>query len=220
MRKKIQVNANDTVEQEAAASPAPDAAPPEFSNHVNAPESKPAVDAAGANGPVGGKDGDPDGGAATYVVALQAELEEARKKADEFEKALLYAQAEFQNFRRRQREEQEEFRRYVKGEQIKSLLPVLDSFERALKAAEQSRNFDALIAGVSGTLKQLQAFLEKAGVKPIEAVGKEFDPNFHEAVGHSEHAQAPENLVTEEIQKGYLLHDRVLRPSLVKVSSG
>ena len=103
---------------------------------------------------------------------------------------------------------------------IKNLLPVLDNFERALKAAEQTKNYDALVGGVNGTLKQLTSALQKAGVTPIEAVGKEFDPNYHEAIGHAESSEHPANTVAEEVQRGYLMHDRVLRPTLVKVSQG
>jgi molecular chaperone GrpE len=73
---------------------------------------------------------------------------------------------------------------------------------------------------VNGTLKQLHAALAKAGVVPIEAEGQEFDPNFHEAIGHAEESAYPANTVAEEVQKGYLIHDRVLRPTLVKVSQG
>jgi molecular chaperone GrpE len=108
--------------------------------------------------------------------------------------------------------------KYANSELIKSLLPVVDNFERAIQAAEQTRNFDALIGGISGTMKQIQAFLQKAGVTPIEATGKEFDPNFHEAIGHVEGSGLPANTVAEEVQRGYLMHDRVLRPSLVKVA--
>lgn len=158
-------------------------------------------------------------GATDYITALQAEIEELRTRAEEAEKKVLYLQAEFQTYRRRRDEEQSGLQKYANSELIKSLLPVIDNFERALKAAEQAKNFDALIGGVSGTHKQLAAALEKAGVKTIEAVGKEFDPNYHEAIGHTE-SDLPANTVAEEVQRGYILHDRVLRPSLVKVSEG
>ncbi len=156
----------------------------------------------------------------SYITALQAELEEARARAEEAEKRLLYSQAEFVNVTRRKEEQFRADQKYANSELIKSLLPVMDNFERALKAAEQTRSFDALIGGVSGTLKQLQAALEKAGVTPIEALGKEFDPKYHEAIGHTEDADLPAHTVAEEIQKGYVMHDRVLRPSLVKVAGG
>jgi len=217
MRKKIQVTTDEPLETEGAPPGAPDASAPEFGNHINPPDRREAAgEGTAQDRPRGGLD---DGGSA-YITALQAELEEARTKMEESEKNLLYLQAEFQNFRRRQREEQAELQRFANGELIRDLLPILDNFERALAAAEQTRNFDALIGGVSGTLKQLQAFLQKAGVQPIEAAGKEFDPRYHEAVGHAEGSGLPANTVAEEVQRGYQMHDRVLRPSLVKVASG
>jgi molecular chaperone GrpE len=157
---------------------------------------------------------------AAYITALQADLEEARTRAEDAEKRLIYAQAEFQNVLRRREEQQQATQKYSNSEIIKALLPVLDNFERALKAAERARNFDALIGGVTGTHKQFLAVLEKAGLTPIVAVGKEFDPNYHEAIGHAEESDLPANTVAEEVQRGYIMHDRVLRPTLVKVSGG
>lgn len=151
------------------------------------------------------------------IAALTAELEQVRAQKEEAEKRLLYVHAEFQNFRRRKEEEVQSLVKFANAELIRSLLPVLDNFERALQAAEQTRNFDALIGGVSGTMKQLQSALQKVGVTPIEAAGKEFDPNFHEAIGRVPADGHPSNTVAEEVQKGYMLHDRVLRPALVKV---
>ena len=108
---------------------------------------------------------------AAYITALQAELEDVRARLEGADKRLLYAQAEFQNVLRRRDEQYRADQKYANGEIIKSLLPILDNFDRALKAAEQTRSFDSLIGGVSGTLKQLLTFLEKAGVIPIETVG-------------------------------------------------
>ncbi len=152
------------------------------------------------------------------LVALLQEKAELEKSLAEAEQRALYIQADFQNYRRRRDEEFKDLQKYSNGEFIKGLLPVLDNFERALAAAEQSRNFDALIGGINGTLKQLQAALQKAGVTQIEAVGKEFDPKFHEAIGEMESDTYPANTVAEEVQRGYLLHERVLRPTLVRVT--
>ncbi|GEM_PF-444130 len=151
-------------------------------------------------------------------LALTKKLEEAAPKLEEAQRAELYVQAEYQNYRRRSEERFMEQQKYNNAEFIKALLPVLDNFERAMTAAEQSRNFDALIGGINGTLKQLQAALQKAGVTPIEAVGKEFDPKYHEAIGNVESDEYPSNTVAEEVQRGYILHDRVLRPTLVRVT--
>jgi molecular chaperone GrpE len=167
-----------------------------------------------------------------YVTAIQDDLEdtrlrladaearagEMRKVAEEAGKKLIYLQAEFQNYRRRRDEERGTDMKVANAELIKLLLPIIDNFERALAAAERTSNFEALVGGVSGTLKQLQAFLGKAGVKKIEALGQEFDPNFHEAIGSTESEEYPANTVAEEVQPGYVMHDKVLRPSLVKVT--
>ncbi len=159
-------------------------------------------------------DGGPD-----YITALQAELEDVRARLEKADNANLYIQAEFQNYRRRKEEEFKTQQKFLSENLLKEILPAVDNFERALLAAEQNQSFEKLIGGVNGTLKQLHTLLTKAGVAPIEAVGKEFDPNFHEAIGHTEGSGHPANTVTEEVQRGYLLHDRVLRPALVKVAS-
>jgi len=149
---------------------------------------------------------------------LTKKLEEMSQKVEEAQQAALRAQADNQNYRKRSDERAAEMQKYHNGEFIKALLPVLDNFERAMTAAEQTQSFDALIGGVKGTYKQLLAALQKAGVTPIEAVGKEFDPKFHEAIGHAESDEYPSNTVAEEVQRGYMLHDRVLQPSLVRVT--
>ncbi len=149
---------------------------------------------------------------------LTKKLEEAVKKAEDAQRSELLAQADYQNFRKRSDERAIEMQKYNTAEFIKALIPAVDNFERAIMVAEQNQSFDALIGGVKGTLKQLQTALQKAGVTPIEALGKEFDPKFHEAIGHAESDEYPSNTVAEEVQRGYILHDRVLRPTLVRVT--
>jgi molecular chaperone GrpE len=213
MRKKIEVTTDEWHEADTPPAPAPDGEAPEFGDHVNPPDaSEAAAESRSKDAPVSATE--------AYVVALQADLDDARREIEELKKQVLYAQAEFQNFRRRKDEEQKDLAKFANAELIKGLLPIVDNFDRALQAAEQSRNFDALIGGISGTSKQLQAFLQKAGVRPIEAVGTDFDPKFHEAIGHAEDSGYAANSVAEEVQKGYLMHDRVLRPALVRVAQG
>ena len=154
------------------------------------------------------------------VEELEAELNEADAKIESLQKDLLYLQADFQNYRRRKEDEAIAQQKYVAANLLKELLPILDNFERALQAAEQTQNFDKLIGGVQGTLKQWNACLERTGVTPIETVGKEFNPQFHEAIGYTEASDLPPNTVAEEVQRGYMIHDRILRPALVKVSQG
>ncbi len=215
MRKKIEVSSDQWREADVPPTPGPDGEAPDFGDHVNSPEPEPDQAEEVAVDP-----GQSVGGTEAYIVALQADLDDARRQIEELKKQVIYAQAEFQNFRRRKEEEQKEFAKYSNSELIKSLLPVLDNFERALQAAEQTRNFDALITGVSGTSKQLQTALQKAGVTPIDSLGHDFDPNLHEAIGHSEDTEFAANTVAEEIQRGYRMHDRVLRPALVRVAQG
>jgi len=216
MRKKIEVTSDQWHEADSPPPPAPDGEAPEFGDHVNPPD--PAEN--GAGDAKAADQAAPVGATEAYIVALQADLDDARREIEELKKQVLYGQAEFQNFRRRKEDEQKDLARFANAELIKGLLPIVDNFDRALQAAEQSRNFDALIGGISGTSKQLQAFLQKAGVTPIEAVGKDFDPKFHEAIGHAEDSGYEANSVAEEVQKGYLMHDRVLRPALVRVAQG
>jgi molecular chaperone GrpE len=192
---------------------------PEFADHAHAErdnaasaDSTTSVDGAANRAGVSGTE--------AAITALQAEVDDLRLRAEEAEKRLMYANAEFQNISRRKDEQYQANLKHATSDFIKNLLPVLDNFERALKAAEQTRNYDALVGGVNGTLKQMVSALQKAGVTPIEAVGKEFDPNYHEAIGHAESSEHPANTVAEEVQRGYLMHDRVLRPTLVKVSQG
>ncbi len=217
MRRKIEItpdgqsymDSEPGLDVEEQASEHDDSAPSaNGASHADGAEAKPDFKGAGV------------GGAEATITALQAENEELRTRAADAEKRLIYAQAEFQNAKRRMEEEIQNRQRYATGEFVKNLLPVLDNFERALKAAEQTQNYDALISGVNGTLKQLLSALQKAGITPIEAVGQEFDPNYHEAIGHTESAEFPANTVAEELQRGYIMHDRVLRPTLVKVAQG
>lgn len=165
-------------------------------------------------------DSTPPTGAEAYIIALQADLEESRIKSEEAEKRVLYVQADFLNFKRRKEEESKDIQRFANAELLKKLLPVVDSLQRALAAAEQTRNIDSILTGLAGTLKQLDTYLDKAGVTPIESVGHEFDPTYHEAIAHTESDAYPPHTVAEEVQRGYMINDRVLRPALVKVTEG
>ncbi|NLM21687.1 MAG: nucleotide exchange factor GrpE [Peptococcaceae bacterium] len=151
------------------------------------------------------------------VFALEAELEQAKAKADEYYSHLQRLKAEFDNFRRRTVREKEEIAKYASERIILSLLPVLDNFERALESAKSNQDFDAFSQGVEMIFRQLMKVLEEEGLKPIEALGEQFDPNLHEAMFREESDQE-ENTILEELQKGYYLKDKVIRPSRVKVS--
>lgn len=151
------------------------------------------------------------------MQVLEEENALLKQQLAEKQDSLLRAMADFDNFRRRTRQEMEEIRRIALEEFLRSLLRVMDNFERAMQAAEESQSFDKLMEGVQLTYRQLQSLLREAGVQPIEAVGKPFDPNFHEAVQRVESPEHPDETVLEEVERGYMIQSRVLRPSRVKV---
>lgn len=145
-------------------------------------------------------------------------LEEQQKKADENYQRLLRAQADLDNFRRRTRLEKEEAAKYASIGIIEQLLPVVDNFERAIASSQDNPDLDSLKKGVDMIFRQLSQTLEEAGLKSIEAVGEPFNPDFHQAIMQVESEEHEEGIVVEEIQKGYLLKDKVLRAAMVKVS--
>jgi molecular chaperone GrpE len=144
-------------------------------------------------------------------------LEELRRERDAVQDRLLRTAAEFDNYRKRMDRERRDLAEYTAGEVMKELLTIIDNLERALHAAEQD---DPLRKGVELIHKQMLEMLRKRGVTPIEALGADFDPNFHQAVIHEESAQHREGEVMEELQRGYVVGDRLLRPSMVKVAKG
>ena len=143
---------------------------------------------------------------------------EPEKQIAELEDRLLRKAAEFDNYRKRARREREEFARFANSSLIEELLPVLDSLELALGAAD-GEDRDSHRRGVELTLKQFLEVLGRSGLSPIPAVGEQFDPSVHEAVILQPTSEHPEGVVIEELQRGYRLNDRVLRPSRVKVAA-
>lgn len=144
----------------------------------------------------------------------------AQELAEWKDRALRTA-AEMENFRRRAAMEAENTRKFANEGLIYDLLPVIDNFQRAMDAAEKTPNFEALKSGVDLIHRQFSDVLKKVGLEQIEAVGAPFDPNLHQAVMQvpPEDGQEPHQVV-EELRPGYKLNDRVLRPTLVKVTSG
>lgn len=153
--------------------------------------------------------------AAAENAVLGTELQRLRAERDSLLDRLARAQAEFENARRRAAKEQQEFRDYAAVDVIKSLLPVIDSFERALGAKSGAADFRG---GIELIYKQLQDALAKLGVRPVPAVGEPFDPHFHEAIEMVETTDAADHEVLEELQHGYKFKDRLLRPAMVKVA--
>lgn len=146
-------------------------------------------------------------------------LEEANNKLKEANDKYARLFAEFDNFRKRS--EKEKSQRYDFGakDMVERILPVIDNFERGLAAVPEDKSEDSFVTGMQLTYKQLLKTLEDAGVKPIEAVGQEFNPDFHNAVMHVDDPEAGDNVVVEEFQKGYMYKDHVVRYSMVKVAN-
>ncbi len=167
--------------------------------------------------PAGSGDGD-DPSTATSVSAespVSEELQKVKAERDSLLDRLARAQAEFENIRRRAAKEQQDYRDYALSDAIKSLLPVVDSLERAVQVKADPAE---LRNGVELIYKQLQAALAKLSVTPIEARGEAFDPRYHEAIEMVETSDAPDHHVIEELQRGYTFKDRLLRPAMVKVA--
>jgi len=144
-------------------------------------------------------------------------LEELRRERDALQDRLLRTAAEFDNYRKRMDRDRRDLADHAAGEAIKDLLPIIDNLERALQASAQD---DPLRKGVELIHKQMLEMLRKRGVTPIEALGADFDPNVHEAVTHEESDQHREGEVMEELQRGYKVGERLLRPAMVKVAKG
>ena len=150
----------------------------------------------------------------------------AKKKKDKKDEQIEELQdrvrrqmAEFDNFRKRTEKEKSQMFDMGAKTIVEKVLPVIDNFERGLAAVPEDKKEDAFVVGMDKIYKQFLTTLEEAGVKPIEAVGQEFDPNFHNAVMHVEDEELGENIVAEELQKGYMYRDAVVRHSMVKVAN-
>jgi molecular chaperone GrpE len=153
--------------------------------------------------------------AAAGVSAQSPELQKLQAERDTLLDRLARMQAEFDNARKRTIKEQQEYRDYAAADAIKSLLPVLDSFERALKVNAEASDFRN---GVELIYKQLQSALEKLSLQPIKAKGQQFNPHVHEAIEMVDTTDVPDHEVIEELQRGYKIKDRLLRPAMVKVA--
>ncbi|AJY76295.1 nucleotide exchange factor GrpE [Paenibacillus beijingensis] len=143
---------------------------------------------------------------------------ELTKLAEENQQRYLRAQADFDNFRRRTAKEKEELAQYASMKLLGQLLPVVDNFERAIAATAGNGDYESLSKGVEMIFRQLEGVLEQEGLKAMKAVGEPFNPEFHQAIMQVESDEHEEGIVVEEVQKGYVLKDKVLRPAMVKVS--
>jgi molecular chaperone GrpE len=150
---------------------------------------------------------------------LEAKLEAKEKESVENYDRLLRASAEFDNFKKRSSREMEEFRKFANQSLIKEMLSVVDNLELAMNSTNGHKTIDKdLLQGLEMTHKEILKVFEKFKVKPIDAKGQPFDPTFHEAVMQEETGDSPKNTVINELQRGYMIHDRLLRPSMVVVA--
>ena len=141
------------------------------------------------------------------------------EKIEELTDKLTRQMAEFDNFRKRTEKEKSQMYEVGAKDIIEKILPVVDNFERGLDAVPEEKKEDPFIQGMEKVYKQFMTVLESVEVKPIEALGNQFDPNFHNAVMHVEDENFGENIVAEELQKGYMYRDSVVRHSMVKVAN-
>jgi molecular chaperone GrpE len=155
------------------------------------------------------------------VKELENRCETAEQESRQHYERLLRVSADFENFKKRSFREADDFRKYANELLLMELLSVVDNLERAIQSTGSENNAaGCVIEGVEMTLKALLKIFERFSVKLIEAVGKPFDPNFHQAMMQEPSDLYPESTIIREFQKGYLLHDRLLRPSMVVVSKG
>jgi molecular chaperone GrpE len=147
------------------------------------------------------------------VAGLQADL-------DRFRDLAMRSRADFENYKKRSAREKEEAIKYANTSLLEKLVSIVDHFELGLEAARGEDEKSPIYSGMSLVLKQFQDFLAENGLQPIDAVGRKFDPNLHEAIAHEPSDEVPEGIVIRQTRRGYRLKDRLLRPSAVVVSSG
>ena len=153
------------------------------------------------------------------LAELQKRVGELEKEKADLKDQSLRTHAETENFKKRLTREKEDFAKYSNEKAVKEILPVIDNLERAVDHAKEAGESGGLIEGVEMTLDLFQKALERLGVSPVEAVGATFNPERHEAVQQIESADHEPNIVISEFQKGYMLHERLIRPAMVVVSS-
>ena len=153
------------------------------------------------------------------IAALEEHLEAATRESEENMDKFMRASADLENYKKRTAREMDDLRKYANQSLVKDLLPVLDNLELAIKSSRERENGDNnLLDGVELIRKEILKVFEKFNIEKIDALGKAFDPRFHEAVMREETSKYSENTVINELQKGYLMHDRLIRPSMVVVA--
>jgi len=150
---------------------------------------------------------------------MEEKVEFFKKEAAEKHDQLLRVAAEFENYKKRTAREMDDFRKFANERFVKAMLPVVDSLDLAIKSSNNDQQTNSsVVEGVTLTLNEIYKVFEQFGVKPFESLGKTFDPVFHQAMMQEETDLYPGNTVSRELQKGYMIHDRLLRPAMVVVS--
>jgi molecular chaperone GrpE len=159
-------------------------------------------------------------GTAVAADPPASSVEEVQQQRDDYYQRLLRKSAEFENFRKRTERERQALSEAAAADLLAELLPLVDDLERALKADPGTEGAEAYRRGVELIHRQLSEILRKRGVRPIEALGADFDPYYHQAVAHEPVPDRRDGEIIEEFRRGYMLGDRLLRPSMVKVAKG
>jgi molecular chaperone GrpE len=154
----------------------------------------------------------------TAGVNWEEEAAQWKAQAEEHQSRMLRAMADMDNLRRRVRKEQEDLAKYASQKVVEELLPILDNFERALAADKEAMTLESLLTGVNMVYRQMVQVFEKEGLNAIQAKGQPFDPHVHQAVMQTQDPAFDSGIVVEELQKGYMFKDRVVRPAMVKVN--
>lgn len=150
---------------------------------------------------------------------MEEKVESLKNEAAESHDRLLRLAAEFENYKKRSAREMNDFRKFANESFVKAMLPVVDNLDRAIESSSNDKHANSsVVEGVNMTLMEILKVFEQYGIKPIESLGKTFDPSLHQAVMQEDDEAYPENTVSKELQKGYMIHDRLLRPAMVVVS--
>lgn len=151
------------------------------------------------------------------TVSVEEEIGKLKAEIEDWKQSYLRKQAEFQNFTKRKEKEIEELRQYSSQKIVEKLLGSLDNLERAIEAAKETKDFHGLVQGVEMILRNIKDVMKSEGVEEIEALGEDFDPSYHHAVMQEDSTEHQDNEVMLELQKGYKMKEKVIRPSMVKV---
>jgi molecular chaperone GrpE len=162
----------------------------------------------------------PESGESGAAVGATVDADEIQRQRDDYYDRLLRKTAEFDNYRKRVDRDRQSMAEAASADLVRDLIPLVDDLERALKVDPGDEGADAYRRGVELIHRQLLEVLRKRGVRPIEALGADFDPHFHEAVSHEMAEGRRDGEVIEEFARGYMLGDRLIRPSMVKVAKG